>query len=123
MRTNRRPIAIMRRSCSDSLLTASQSDVVFGSDSLSPVLERVEAGHDIFCSSDFERDCLEAQDTSRCLHLAHFQHRTRSTDIGENRQVAQTRDNLAQQLESLTRSIGLLHRQASNVSAGSRETG
>jgi len=31
-RTNRRPIAIMRRSCSDSLLTASQSDVVFGSD-------------------------------------------------------------------------------------------
>src|SRR5438876_12021803 len=32
MRTNRRPIAIMRRSCSDSLLTASQSDGVFGSD-------------------------------------------------------------------------------------------
>ena len=30
--TNRRPIAIMRRSCSDSLLTASQSDGVFGSD-------------------------------------------------------------------------------------------
>jgi len=32
MRTNRRPIAIMRRSCSDSLLTASHSDGVFGSD-------------------------------------------------------------------------------------------
>src|SRR5260221_11189111 len=32
MRTNRRPIAIMRRSCADSLLTASQSDGVFGSD-------------------------------------------------------------------------------------------
>src|SRR5215831_21060403 len=32
MRTSRRPIAIMRRSCSDSLLTASQSDGVFGSD-------------------------------------------------------------------------------------------
>jgi putative tryptophan/tyrosine transport system substrate-binding protein len=32
MRTNRRPIAIMRRSCSDSQLTASQSDGVFGSD-------------------------------------------------------------------------------------------
>src|SRR5258708_13456252 len=34
MRTNRIPIAIMRRSCSDSLLTASQSDGVFGSDRL-----------------------------------------------------------------------------------------
>src|SRR5260370_6056922 len=32
MRTNRIPIAIMQRSCSDSLLTASQSDGVFGSD-------------------------------------------------------------------------------------------
>jgi hypothetical protein len=30
MRTNRRPIAIMRRSCSDSPQTASQSDGVFG---------------------------------------------------------------------------------------------
>src|SRR5438093_1622477 len=34
MRTNRTPIAIMRRSCSDSLLTASQSDGVFGSDNV-----------------------------------------------------------------------------------------
>src|SRR5215813_12899266 len=32
MRTNRRPIAIMRRSCSDSPVTASQLDAVFGSD-------------------------------------------------------------------------------------------
>jgi hypothetical protein len=32
MRMSRRPIEIMRRSCSDSLLTASQSDGVFGSD-------------------------------------------------------------------------------------------
>jgi hypothetical protein len=29
--TNRKAIAIMRRSCSDSLLTASQGDGVFGS--------------------------------------------------------------------------------------------
>src|SRR5438874_2360242 len=36
MRTSRRPIAIMRRSCSDSLLTASQSDGVFGSDTRYP---------------------------------------------------------------------------------------
>src|SRR5262249_8871558 len=35
MRTNRRPIAIIRRPCSDSLLTASQMDQVFGSDSQS----------------------------------------------------------------------------------------
>src|SRR6266446_7464078 len=33
MRMNRRPIAIMRRSCSDSPLTASQMDGAFGSDS------------------------------------------------------------------------------------------
>ena len=90
---------------------------------LRSVLERVEAGHDIFCSSDFERGGLEAQGTSRCLHLAHFQHRSRGTDIGQNRQMAKTRDNLAQQFESLASSIGLLQRQASNVSAGSRETG
>ena len=32
MRTNRRPIAIIRRSWCDSLLTASQMDGVFGSD-------------------------------------------------------------------------------------------
>jgi hypothetical protein len=32
IRTNRRPIAIMRRSCSDSPSTASQLDRVFGSD-------------------------------------------------------------------------------------------
>src|SRR5260370_12226568 len=37
MRTNRRPIAIMRRSCSDSLLTASQLGGVFGSDNLKDV--------------------------------------------------------------------------------------
>ena len=37
--------------------------------------------------------------------------------------MAKTRDNLAQQFESLASSIGLLQRQASNVSAGSRETG
>jgi hypothetical protein len=33
VRTKRRPIAIMRRSCSDSPVTASQMDWVFGSDS------------------------------------------------------------------------------------------
>jgi hypothetical protein len=32
--TSRRPIAIIRRSCSDSLVTASQMDRVFGSDRL-----------------------------------------------------------------------------------------
>jgi hypothetical protein len=34
MQTKRKAIAIMRRSCSDSLLAASQMDGVFGSDSL-----------------------------------------------------------------------------------------
>src|SRR5262245_55357193 len=90
---------------------------------LRAVLERLKAGHDIFCSSDFERGGLEAQRTSRCLHLAHFQHRSRGTDIGQNRQMAKSRDNLAQQCETLASSIGLLQRQASNVSTGSRETG
>jgi hypothetical protein len=37
--------------------------------------------------------------------------------------MAKTRGNFAQQFESLAGSIGLLHRQASNVSAGSCETG
>jgi hypothetical protein len=33
LRTNRKPIAIIWRSCSDSPMTASQTDEVFGSDS------------------------------------------------------------------------------------------
>jgi hypothetical protein len=37
MRTNSSPIAIMRRSCSDSPPTASQMDRVFGSDSYPPM--------------------------------------------------------------------------------------
>src|SRR5881392_2854182 len=46
MRTNRRPLAIMRRSCSDSLLTASQSDGVFGSDrTISVAWPRVDGQH------------------------------------------------------------------------------
>jgi hypothetical protein len=41
MQAKRKAIAIMRRSCSDSLLTASQGDRVFGSDRL--VLDRLRA--------------------------------------------------------------------------------
>jgi|SRR6516165_4881771 len=44
MRTNRRPIAIMRRSCSDSLLTASQSDGVFGSDTRAKLIASIARG-------------------------------------------------------------------------------
>jgi hypothetical protein len=43
MRTNRRPIAIIRRSCSDSLLTASQSDGVFGNDIVNKLNKEINA--------------------------------------------------------------------------------
>jgi hypothetical protein len=42
MRINRRPIAIMRRSCSDSPPTAGQLDRVFGSDSRRRTADRFQ---------------------------------------------------------------------------------
>jgi len=70
----------------------------------------------------FDRGGLEAERPNRCLCFAHFQHDSRVTDIGHDRQTAETRNNLAQQFELLASNIGLLDRQAGDVSAGSRET-
>jgi hypothetical protein len=59
----------------------------------------------------------------RCLDLAHIQHNGGTTDIGQDRQTAETGDNLAQKFESFGRKIGLLHRQTGDVAAWSRQTG
>src|SRR6516164_2029858 len=64
MRTNRRPIAIMRRSCSDSLLTASQSDGVFGSDRPAPHWPGDVGQH--ACLENLEHDVTSCFVATRC---------------------------------------------------------
>ena len=44
---------------------------------------------------------LKAERAGRCLDLAHLQHGGGNADIGQDRQPAETRDNLAQEFESL----------------------
>src|SRR5215831_19852352 len=78
-------------------------------------IERLEGGYDVFASLDFCCNDLEAERAGRCLDLAHIQHNRGTTDIGQDRQPAETGDNLAQKFESLGRNIGLLERQTGEV--------
>src|SRR5215468_4682508 len=63
MPMNRRPIVIMRRSCSDSQLAASQMDGVFGSDSrfVIPDFQR-----------EFERKPWDISELMRSIFLDYF---------------------------------------------------
>jgi hypothetical protein len=51
---------------------------------------------------------IKAERLGRCLTITHLQHVAGIADIGHDRQPAETRDNLAQELESLARKIGRL---------------
>src|SRR5262249_17422127 len=66
-------------------------------------IERLEGGYDVFASLDFCCNDLEAERAGRCLDLAHIQHNGGTTDIGQDRQPAETGDNLAQKFESFGR--------------------
>ena len=68
---------------------------------LDATLERLESGRDVFGSSDFDWDNLNAERAGRGRNLAHLQHGAGTADIGDDRQPAQTGDNLAQQFELL----------------------
>src|SRR5262249_35278319 len=56
------------------------------------------------------------------MNLTHFQHSLGKANISHDCQPAETGNNLAQEFESLTSSIGLLVRQSSDVAARSRQT-
>ena len=73
-------------------------------------------------SPDFERDDFKAERAGRCLNFAHLQHGVGIADIGQDRQPAETGDNLAQKFKSLAGKIGGLDRQAGDVAARSRQS-
>ena len=71
-------------------------------------LERLDGGRDILRSSDFSCNDLEAERAGRSLNLTHFQYADRSAGIGQDRQPAESGDNLEQEFKSLAGNIGRL---------------
>jgi hypothetical protein len=69
----------------------------------------------------FHRDGLEAERLRGRVDLANFQRRGGS-DIGQDRQAAETGDKLAQNFEPLGSKIGELERQAGDIAAWSGQT-
>jgi hypothetical protein len=81
-------------------------------------LEHLNSGCDILRLSDFAGGDFEAERTGCRLNLPHLQNGAGSAGVAHDRQPAKIADNLAQKLETLAGSIGLLDRQASNVASG-----
>src|SRR5262245_60735679 len=81
-------------------------------------LKRLESGGDIFCSPYFGRCHFdEAERAGCCLNFGHFYKGSGVAGIAQDRQPAETRNNLAQKFESLTRKIGRLEGKAGDVAA------
>ena len=78
-------------------------------------------GRDILRSPDFQCNGFEAELAGRCLNLAHLQRGGGIADIGDDRQSAQTGDNLAQEFDPLASEFGRLDRQAGHVAARPRQ--
>ena len=55
-------------------------------------LERLERGGNILGSPDFKSGDFKAEGEGRGLNLAHFQHGVSKSDIGHDRQTAETGD-------------------------------
>src|SRR5262245_59182941 len=91
--------------------------------SKSRVLRASWSRRNILSSPDFQRRGFEVEDVGRRLNLAHFQHGEAISSIGQDRQMAQTRDDLAQDFKTFGSQIGSLTRQSSDVAARSRQTG
>src|SRR5262245_38959691 len=68
---------------------------------LCAALERLDGGRDILRSPDFVRGDFETERAGRSLNLAHLQHGVGIVDVGHDRQVTESGDNLAQKLEAL----------------------
>src|SRR5947207_287307 len=85
-------------------------------------LGRLDGGRDVFGSLDFRSPDLKTERSGSCLNLAHLQYKVGIADIGQDRQPAQTRDNLPQEVEPLASKVSRLVRQASDVAARSCKT-
>ena len=85
-------------------------------------LDRCEGGRDILRAPDFEWRDFDTELVSRGPNLIHFQYSLGIANISYDCEPAETGNNLAQEFESLTSSIGLLDRQSSDVAARPRQT-
>ena len=85
-------------------------------------VERLEGGRDIFRPLDFNCGDLEIHRAGRCLHRVHLQHGSGTAGIGQDRQLAEARNDLLQQFDSLACNLGLLQRQTCDVAARAPQT-
>jgi hypothetical protein len=77
----------------------------------------------IFSLPDFDGNGFDAERAGCSLYPAHLHHAVGITDIGQDRQSAETGDYLAQKFDALASNIGLLDRQAGDVATRSRQIG
>ena len=83
--------------------------------------QRLEGGRDILRLPNFESVDFEAERGGRRLNLAHLPHNGGIVDIANDRQTAETVDDLAQEFKLLASDVGHLVRQAGGVAARSRQ--
>src|SRR5262249_61396667 len=62
--------------------------------------EGLKGGRDVLSAPDFQRNNFEAEGTGRLLKLMHLQH-CGTGDIGHDRQTVETRENVAQDSDTL----------------------
>ena len=86
-----------------------------------PDLDRLEGRGDVLCSLYSRCDDLKAELAGCGLCLAHLQRGLGKADIGQDRQSAQTGDNLAQKIDLLASKIGVLVRQAGDIATRARQ--
>jgi hypothetical protein len=88
---------------------------------LSALVEPVEGGRDILRSPDLQYDGFEAQRGNRGLNLSQFLLGGGVANVDHDCQSTATRDDFAQELETLASHIGALQRQAGDVASWSRQ--
>jgi hypothetical protein len=76
---------------------------------------------DVFGSPNFGRRYLKPKCAGGCLNLAKLMQSDGIADIGDDRQMAQPRHSLAQKLDPLAGNVGLLEREARNITSWSRQ--
>ena len=68
-------------------------------------LESIDGGRDVRYSPDSRGNCLEAEDTGRCLIFAQLLCNHRIANVSHDRHATQPGNKLAQQIESLAGKI------------------
>src|SRR6516162_2808708 len=84
-------------------------------------LEYLERGRDILGPPNFKFGRFKAKRAGCSPSVTHLNHRGGVSDIGHDRQPAETGKDFAQEFDSLACKLDLLDRQASHVAAGPAE--